>query len=458
MALFKILATDAVNGGTRTFHYDNMTSQVFDTDMTPIVFGEPQKFCAVTPVSKDEPGRKHGDIKRLKIQLGLSCNYSCSYCNQRYMPHAEESTNVQNVGQFMAGLSEWFSGGSDGTGAGVTIEFWGGEPFVYWKTLKPLAEALRAKYPAAEFTMITNGSLLNAEKVEWLDRLDFNVGLSHDGPGHHVRGEDPLDNLAQKAIILNLWHRLSPKGKMSFNAMLNKHNQSRAAVAQFLEARLGFVPTIGEGTFIDPYDQDGAAVCFETPREHIEYRNKALIEIRDGVARHFTTIALKIDDFIGSIVKQRPASAVGQKCGMDRADNIAVDLNGNVLTCQNTSTAGIGMNGESHHIGHVSDLGAVEMKTSTHWAYRAECASCPVLQICKGSCMFLHGDLWETGCDAAFSDNVPIFSAAFEALTGHLPFYIDGPQRADRHDPYGLVHGVPATSKKKPFPVPVVSA
>lgn len=458
MALFKIIAMDPINGGNRIFHYDNLSSQVFDAEMVPIIFGTPQKFCAVTPVSKEQPGRKHGEIKRLKIQLGLSCNYACAYCNQRHMPHAEESTSPQRIHQFLNTLSTWFDGGSDGAGEGVKIEFWGGEPLVYWKTLKPLAESLHTRYPRAAFTLITNGSLLTAEKIEWLDRLDFNVGLSHDGPGHHVRGADPLDDPVQKSLILDLWGRLGPKNRMSFNAMLNRHNQSRAAIARFLEDRLGFVPPIGEGAFIDPYDQDGRAACLNTKREHIAYRNQALIEIRDGVLKHFTTIAFKVDDFISAIVHQRPASAVGQKCGMDRPDNIAVDLSGNVLTCQNTSAVGVGMNGESHRIGHVCDLDAVEMKTASHWSFRDACANCPVLQLCKGSCMMLHGELWEVGCDAAFSDNVPIFSAAFEAMTGYLPFYIEGPQRADRHDLYGLVHGVPEEVVKKPFPVAVVAA
>jgi uncharacterized protein len=198
-------------------------------------------------------------------------------------------------------------------------------------------------------------------------------------------------------------------------------------------------------------------VCFDTQREHIEFRNKTLIEIRDGFAASFTTIQFKIDDFRHSVMFERPSSALGQKCGMDKPDNIAVDLNGNVLTCQNTSTSGISMNGESHHIGHVSDIDAVELKTSTHWSFRDECAKCPVLQVCKGSCMFLHGELWETGCDASFTDNVAIFAAAFESLTGYLPFFIEGPQRADRQDIFGLVNGIPAETKK-PFPIPVVAA
>ena len=56
---------------------------------------------------------------------------------------------------------------------GLRVEFWGGEPLVYWKTLKPLAEELRNKYPNAIFGLITNGSLLDTEKNDWLEKLNI---------------------------------------------------------------------------------------------------------------------------------------------------------------------------------------------------------------------------------------------------------------------------------------------
>lgn len=460
MALFKLNAMNPMDSkDTKVFFYDNMTSEVFDENQHKIVFGKSsgKKYKEATVVSESLPGKKSSDIKRLKIQLGLSCNYECSYCNQRFVPRADE-TNPDSIEPFLAQLPTWFYGGDDGKGEGVVLEFWGGEPFVYWKTLKPLAERLKEMYPNIQFTLITNGSLLTYEKNEWLDRLGFQVGMSHDGPGYHVRGEDPLDNPEQKAIILELWNRLGASGRMSFNAMLNKDNPSRAAITQFFQDRLGFVPAIGEGTFIDPYDEGGHSVCFDDASDHYSFRNNALADLRDGLAMNFTTITYKVRDFIESVVESRPASSVGQKCGMDRDDNIAVDLLGNVLTCQNTSHVSSGPNGQSHHIGHVSNLSAVEMKTSSHWSTRDECPNCPVLQICKGSCMFLHGHLWDIGCDAAFSDNVAVFAAAFEALTGHVPFHIDGPQREDRKDIFGLVNGVPQKRVKKPFPIPVVAA
>jgi uncharacterized protein len=92
----------------------------------------------------------------------------------------------------------------------------------------------------------------------------------------------------------------------------------------------------------------------------------------------------RIDEFYASIQRQRPIEALGQKCGMDSPDAIAVDLRGNVMTCQNTGAKG------AHKIGHVADFDAIALDTATHFAFRDECMSCPVVQLCKGSCMFLE--------------------------------------------------------------------
>lgn len=426
---FKVHVLNPANNAKAVLLYDNMTSQLVWDNGLPAANVTPREYDDAPVVSYTTPGGKTVP-KVLKVSLGLSCNYECNYCSQRFVPHAE-STNPDDIEPFVALLTDALAQPPE------RIEFWGGEPFVYWKTLKPLAERLRSMYPDASFNIITNGSLLDTEKNEWLDSLGFSVGLSHDGPGYHARGADPLDDPEKKATIMDLWSRLQPKGRMSINAMMHARNRSRAAVQTWLQERFGRDVGIGEGAFIDPYDEGGMAATFKDERDHIEYRQQAFKELRLGSATAFGIASDKITDFVRSITKARPASALGQKCGMDRADNLAVDLHGNVITCQNVSAAATAPNGQPHKIGHLSDLSSVQMKTSTHWSRRKDCPNCPVLQLCKGSCMFLEGPLWDSGCDAAYSDNIPFFAAAIEYMTGCIPYYIEGDFRQDRKDIFG---------------------
>jgi uncharacterized protein len=448
---FKLTCLDTLRGATQNFYYNSSDSSLFNEDGVSVV-AAPKSLSGgnvATAIDRYEPGKKNSP-KVLKISLGLSCNYECEYCSQRFVPRAAE-TNPGDTDAFIAGLDKWVTSPPD------SIEFWGGEPLVYIKTLRPLADAMREKYPDASFTMVTNGSLLNPEINEWLDSTGFLIGISHDGPGQHVRGPDPLDDADKKASILDLYSRLAPKGRISFNSMLNRSNTSRAAIQDFFISLTGDVNVnLGEGSFVDAYDEGGVAQSLR-PDELINFRKSALQEIRAGKAVNIQAVRGRVIDFVSSIKNGRLAQSLEQKCSMDRPDKIAVDLKGNVLTCQNVSSTSIAPNGESHRIGHVSDLDGVKLNTSRHWSKRIDCPSCPMLQICKGSCMFLEGPLWNTSCDNAYSDAAPIFAAGIEFLTGCVPIHIEGDFREDRKDIFGMVNGVPVDTKK-PFPIPVVAA
>lgn len=430
MSKFKITARHAQTGQSRTLYYDNETSALVDDTGRSVVASmsiDPSSSSSPAPVTSRETPLGKTSPRVLKISLGLSCNYSCEYCSQRFVPRAEE-TNPESIVWFMSGLDLWV------TTPPERIEFWGGEPFVYIKTMRPLAEALRAKYPQARFSVITNGSLLTVEINEWLDRLGFTVSISHDGPGQSVRGPDPLADPQQREAILDLYRRLAPSGRFSFNSMVNRVNKSRADIQRFFVELTGDPNIlIGEGAFIDPYDEGGLSLSLR-PDEDGEFRRRAFHEIRTGQAGNISGVRDRVASFITSLRVGRKAEILGQKCGMDRPDNVAVDLRGNVLTCQNVSAASVAPNGESHRLGTVTDMSDVALRSATHWSRREDCPSCPMLQICKGSCMYLDGPLWDVACNNAYADAVPIFAAGIEFLTGFVPERVEGPHRADRHD------------------------
>jgi len=444
---------------------------IYDSSLSTLLWdtGEPVIKDALSQPDVIIPAKiNHGkrDLKTIKIQLGLSCNFECDYCNQRFVPHADQ-TNPDDVQPFVDNMKNWYHGGDDGFGAGTHFEFWGGEPLVYWKTLKPLAESILSKYPNSTRSIITNGSLFDDEKIDWLEKYDFWVGISHDGPGQHVRGPDPLEDPKSKAAIIELFKRFAPKGKTSFNAMINSKNISRASIENYFvkfvtenlgERYLQFLK-IGEGGFVDAYDEGGLANSLLDAEEDINYRNIALSELREGKVKKFHSVNTKVMHFINSIINGTRIELLPQKCGMDQSENIALDLNGNVITCQNVSAVANNPAGKSHLLGHVSDLENVKLNTATHWSDRKECPNCPVIHICKGACMFLDGPLWEASCDNAYSDNILEFCIGIEEMTGGwLPIYIDGPLREDRKDIFWWVNGKPETIRKpkKVIPIAVV--
>ena len=409
--------------------YDPMTSEVFweETGERPslehigkdaVYKIEEQNWIAAKVTNPKDPelhGRKTKKVSTLKITMGLKCNFACSYCNQAHQPH-DPVGGPEDAEALIQSIKKNLTVDPIDP---IRIEFWGGEPFVYWKTLKPLAEKVRRAYPMATFNIITNGSLLDRHKVDWLYRMNFNVGISHDGPLHaQNRGPDPLDDLTMRDGIIYALKKLGPN-RVGFNSVLTKENVSLVAVKQFISKKLnGAIPDdhiiVNTEELLLPYDASGLTHSISNSDEAKEAIHSVFWETITGANYFSNTVTQKVKNFFSSISEQRPAKILGQKCGMDREDILAIDMKGNATTCQNTSSL------TKHNIGNIEDVDAIRLHTSHHWSTREECPNCPVLQLCMGSCLFLEDDLWKAGCENMFTWNLALLAAALFIMTDGL--------------------------------------
>lgn len=446
----------------KIFYYDNETNCLTDADgklfeYPSIVKPQREEYQSF---DKHRPLKKSRSIQLLKIQMGLSCNYSCDYCSQKFVERATE-TSKKDIDAFLEKLEVLEF---DET-KGLKVEFWGGEPFVYWKTFKPLAEALRDKFKdwkrRPNFSVITNGSILTDEIIDWLMKMNFSVSISHDGPGQHVRGPDPFVDPEKKKQILGFYRQMTRLKKgFSFNPMLNAQNISRKRIYDwFVEFTGDPNVVLGEGGIVDSYDADGMQNSLQTKQQHFDFRRTAFGDIfSTGGQIGFRMQLDKIDGFIRNVLAHDESKYLGQKCGMDDEHTLAIDLRGNVMTCQNVSSLETGKNGESHLGGNLADYDAVEIKTSTHWSNRAECPKCPVLHLCKGACMFLDKEFWDVSCANAYSDNVALFALAVEKITGYIPTLIKQDELPrERQDIFGTIYEHKEDTKKKIIPIKIIS-
>ena len=393
------LTLEARDGSNHHLRYNPHTSEC---EGLPLAVN-PGSFTPMPRVTKQKPLGKSRAPRILKIQLGLSCNYACSYCNQAFQIGEATVSKLADVEHFLDQLDAWI------TAAPEQIELWGGEPFLYWAKIKRLVPALAERFPDARFSIITNGSLLDREKLDFIAKHDVVITISHDGPGQHLRGPDPLDDPERRAWIEALL--AERPDKVGFNAVLTRaHHDLKALNAWFAE-KVGLDIFVGLEGVVNVYD---AATAIGTGRFEPAQLNSLTRSIFEALVEDPNAFGLgaRINEFYASIQRRRPIEALGQKCGMDREDTIAVDLIGNVMTCQNTGAKG------QHKIGHVAAFEDIALNTATHFAFRPECMSCPVVQLCKGSCMFLEGEFFKQSCANEFAFNMGIMMAAVWHLTG----------------------------------------
>lgn len=362
------------------------------------------------PVSPDNPGKKGNNINVLKIQLGLKCNYSCSYCLQSSEIADSTMTSNADTAKFLEDLYQWL------TSTPKRIEVWGGEPFVYWSKLKTLIPEMRQRFPEANFLIITNGSLLNDEKVDFIIQNNINIGISHDGPQQKFRGPDPFRN---EDVLKSIQRLISTRPhQVSFNVVLHSKNYNLGKIYAWFNDRFPN-PNMSLEGIVNVYDDHTLkSIGYFNKNEYAELVDHIFYELVSH--RRFGSLNRKMDSFLESLGNQTHISTLSQKCGMDREDMIAVDLLGNVMTCQNTGSKG------KHKIGSVYDYGNIKLDTSTHLSFREECMHCPVVQLCKGSCMYLYADHFTQSCWNEYYYNLGILKAALFVLTGKLLVNIEG--------------------------------
>lgn len=370
----------------------------------------PPPFAEASRVSPTMPGRKSTRPRMAKIALGLGCNMACAYCSQHDERAGASAAPSGEVGAFLAGLPHW----------ATEVRVWrlfGGEPFVYWRRLKPLVEGLRAFSPEAEIALITNGMLLDREKVEWIEANDLSIAVSHDGPGQFLRGEDPLDHPVAGAAIADLYRRRPHR--LGFNCVLTRDNHSLLDIHRHISARLGGPITLWSegiaksyGTFADP-------VIIATADEWTAIRRRIFADAARPELLTEGAVRAALSEVFTALRDGRPDQALGQRCGLDREDSIAVTLAGQVLTCNNLAAEG------RHVIGHIRDLNAARLNTAWHWSHFETCRSCPVVQLCAGGCMYLEGKARDDTCEGQFHYWLPLLALAVYMIADARPLRLE---------------------------------
>lgn len=429
MKYFKLYLQD--DSGVRVAHYDPYNSNLFwEATKESVVTketGQPKDWEQIHPGSPLNPSKKVKELRRIKIQMGFACNYSCTYCSQNNLRSPiGDSVKIatDKIPQFFSNMPKWFDGGINGKGEGVSLEFWGGETLLYWPAVELLAEKLRSRYPDIQLALFTNGSIVKKEMVDFALEKKIHFIVSHDGPTFNEdRAKDPFEIPAQAENLYYLYKVLSPEKLVSFNATVSPKNYSLVKIRKYIADKLNINPQELVVTYdlATPYDSYGLG--YVTQKEKRRELINLLFQEMQGRYPFDMSLGMTdmiIHDFFKSLQFSRTGEFVGQKCSMDLPSSIAVDLDGNILTCQNTTAKG------GHKIGHIDQYENAKLTTAYHWSQRKECVSCPVVQICKGSCMFLTDNLWQAACDQHFTWGLAYLSLALFLQTNRKLIKIEG--------------------------------
>ena len=141
-------------------------------------FFVPFDFDALEYFRENMPKQKDNDIHIVYFLLTSVCNFKCKYCfvENRIEQHDNAFMTIEIAEKGLQLLKRNLN--NDRV---TTIIFYGGEPFLNFKIMKYVVKRAKELNLRLEYKIITNGSIVSAEIVDFLKENKIVVGISIDG-------------------------------------------------------------------------------------------------------------------------------------------------------------------------------------------------------------------------------------------------------------------------------------
>lgn len=419
----KFLITSIRQTDGKTLHhiYDNINNQITTEAGIPLCLRTDPRFDRMVsqPISIGDRSRVHPKtrhISKLKIQVGLGCNFNCRYCGQREYdrryPLIHRKSPDEEVRAFMKRLDTM-------TDTVNNIMLMGGEPFLYMDRLVLLVKGLRKRYPDARLGIITNGSFLNNKVVDWCLDNRINLIVSHDGSTFtdYRDGHDILDN---QSILEGIRHYIDENAmrelglKFQINVVVTPKNRILCELKPWFTEKIGrdvdlhfeSIVKLNQTTcqLVDSFNEDELnELLGEIFNAGI---NNDLLNPLWDIQRQAINVQRRL---VGEVDLRK----IRFSCDNVEEDVLSVDLQGNLLFCHAYPV-------EKTGYGVMEDMGTKACTLFNGWEKRYACRCCPFLVACLGGCAIQDEVNHEISCRTLHIWNMGLFFAAWFRIFGSV--------------------------------------
>lgn len=368
---------------------------------------------------------KDNNPTHIRIFLGSRCNFNCTYCKQHRDIMLETYTK-EDVDNFV----ENFFSNVDTSGI-VQIQFWGGEPLAYKKTLLYLSKCLRERLPNVELFTLSNGSLWTKEFVDEAMSVGLVLGISHDGPGQCYRTSDPLEpGTDSHDAIMHYWDLIQDDENVAFTILLTMTNKNTAdfdetekyftdIFGEKIVGRLNFLPLMIDTTLQHNCQYD----CSSDGK--FAFR---LLSYMIKKKMNPTPFTVQLIGFIRCFLNNNFAvNPMQVSCFMASPISLVVDMHGNIIPCQNYGSTSTLFDGSVAKIGHISDMKDVKFPNYLKVDEKeTKCMTCPVVAMCMGGCPLNKQEYLSPECKSNFVFYTGLLAYVIFLITGKILLSIDG--------------------------------
>jgi len=335
--------------------------------------------------------------KRIQLLMAEGCNLGCRYCyqwrngtNQRktLMPWAIAQKAVDTLVARSGERPE------------LQITFFGGEPLLNYPMIQKVVEYCRSIEHATgksfQFELITNGTLLTRDVVDFIVRERFLLFISLDGDQEmheynrpSIDGGHSHETIVRHALYANLQYEKHKLPRIKIRANLTNRYNDRQKVEKYFES-LGF-KLIGIGPIEPlPHGDPSPAAMSEDQMDELEERDtRAMVQALHDLLQGMPLGPAMARTFNQMSESVTPTSMHGITCGVCRNTTV-VDNRGNLYPCHRYAEM------KEYCIGDVetgmSRERVLDYYRKINGHSTDDCQNCWIRDYCSGGCAWLLSD------------------------------------------------------------------
>lgn len=267
---------------------------------------------------------KTDEVGMVSLLVVQGCNLRCTYCygdgGQYHDSGVMNFDTAKNAVDYLIHKSNKSK---------LTICFFGGEPLLNFPLIKKVVEYCHKKIENTDktinFSMTTNGTLINSEIEEFIIKNRIGVQISLDGDRDtqnknrfDISGRGSYDEVIEKT------KRLRELGRLGVRATLTPYNTNIVKIYEHLES-LKFRQIIISPAFNLLSESDYKQIT----NSYIEWFRYLAGELKKG---NYSYVK-KAKQFLQELQKIDRALVRTVACGVGR-NLLAIDIHGNVFPCQ----------------------------------------------------------------------------------------------------------------------------
>lgn len=393
---FKITSVDREKN-TVVHFYDNVTQEIWTERGIPVNLADDPRCKEMRRKFSDDndDGFIKPDTRELRIQLGLNCNFGCKYCNQRHGAELDKATHTIKLPDEVR-VKNFIKLLKKKNVKTQRIALWGGEPFVYWKLLQKLVPALRKLYPDVVISTITNGSLIDDEKIDFCLEHKIALTISHDAQAFTVYRNDknPLDNPSIVKALNRYIDSVKDVPNMWFgiNVVCVPENCDVLKIDDYFTGKFGRQVN-WHFESIAKLDCDSKKIISEFTEEQKKTLLNGMMALGTmDPDKAVSDLRRRVSRVLEWLINGKSAERKLYPCDVVTDDVIATTLDGEMIACHGASK-------EQFTIGLLKNLGEVKNTKCNSWKTRKDCGSCPYLLLCGGACAIARNEDVEAACE-----------------------------------------------------------